>query len=391
MRLSHLHLSQFRNFESAQIEPHPRINVFSGENGQGKTNLIESIYWLATLRPLRARRLKELVRWGAPATRVDARVEAEGLTHRLAVGTGESGQRVCFREDKALRSQAYFGALTVVDFSPDDVGLVRAAPQDRRRYLDRACFNEWLGQLPDALSYRQALEVRNHLLRSRPDPAMLAAYEGPMAQAAARLILRRRAWVEAIGPRFATAFAHISGPELAVGLRYRETMHAQEQPPPEAQPSPGAQEGLQTRKDPAGEPEVEALSAQLSQQWAQDRARDRERGFTQRGPHADDLLIELDGRLARNFASQGQQRALVLSLKIAEIEQLIAHRGIHPVLLLDDVSSELDPRRTARLFEFVDGFEGQIFISTTDEAFLRLRIERRVWSICAGTIRTTRG
>lgn len=394
MHLAHLSLRDFRNLQAAEIDPHPRFNVFCGENGQGKTNLLEAIYWLATLRPLRARRLRELVRWGAPAARVEARVQAEGLEHALAVAAVDGGRREAFREGKPARTAEYFGALNVVDFTPDDVGLVRAAPADRRQYLDRACFNERAGHLADAVAYRRALDARNTLLRERPDPTLLEVYEAPLAAAGARIVASRLAWLAALQSRFVAAFAAISGPEQVVELRYRATWEggAVAEAGAEAGAAEGASEGAGSEIDPALDAEaVRALELRLVALWAEDRVRDRERGFTQRGPHADDLVLRLAGRPARLYASQGQQRALVLALKIAEIEQLVAHRGVHPVLLLDDVSSELDPRRTARLFDFLDAFEGQVFITTTDEAFLRLGTDRRTWGIAAGDVRSIRG
>jgi DNA replication and repair protein RecF len=392
MHLAHLSLRDFRNLQAAEIEPHPRFNVFCGENGQGKTNLLEAIYWLATLRPLRARRLRELVRWGAAGARVEAKVHAEGLDHALAVAAVDGGRREAYREGKAAKSAEYFGALNVVDFTPDDVGLVRAAPADRRQYLDRACFNERAGHLADAVAYRRALDARNTLLRERPDPLLLEVYEAPLAAAGARIIASRLAWLAALQARFVAAFSAISGPELPVELRYRATWEGGPEVAASAEGEPPSAEGAGAEIDPALDAEaVRALELRLVALWAEDRVRDRQRGFTQRGPHADDLVLRLAARPARLYASQGQQRALVLALKIAEIEQLVAHRGVHPVLLLDDVSSELDPRRTARLFDFLDAFEGQVFITTTDEAFLRLGTDRRTWGIAAGDVRSIRG
>ncbi len=356
MILEHLTLRRFRNLTEATLSPHPRFNVLVGANGQGKTNLLEAIYWLATLRPSRAGRLRELVQWGADACRVEGRVLYEGLEHRLSCEV-VGGERVAKREGKVVRVPGYFGVLAVVLFTPDDVGLVRGPPADRRGFLDRAIFTGRPAYLADVLTYRRALDARNKLLRDEAPDDLIAVYEATLAPAGARLMAARRDYVEALQPVFTDAFGRIMDAEMAVRLAYR----------------PGA--------DIEGD-----VATGLCALWAEDRARDRQRGFTQRGPHTDDLVLRLHDRPARAYASQGQQRAMVLALKIGEIELLRARRRCTPVLLLDDVSSELDPERNARLFRFLEDFEGQVFITTTDAAFLRIGAERCTWRVQAGEV-----
>lgn len=356
MHLTHLRVHDFRNLAAVEIAPSPRFNVLVGANGQGKTNTLAALYWLATLRPLRARRLREVVRWGQPGVRVDGTVTHEGLEHALAVGLVD-GARVAWREGKRCRASAYFGALELVVFTPDDVALVRGTPEARRRFLDRAVFTGRPAHLAAVLSYRKALSGRNRLLREAADDAVLEAFEGALARAAAALIDARRSYLTDFSPRFAAAWTSITGEGPSAAVRYRASLD----------PDQGG---------------AEALAAA----WAADRPRDRDRGFTQRGPHADDLVLRLGDRPARTYASQGQQRAMVLALKIAEIEALEAACGHAPVLLLDDVSSELDPGRTERLFEFLGGFGGQVFITTTDRAFLRIKGEQKAWRVQAGAL-----
>ena len=130
--------------------------------------------------------------------------------------------------------------------------------------------------------------------------------------------------------------------------------------------------------------------SRLIEIWAQDRSRDRERGFTQRGPHSDDLIFSILGHSARTYASQGQQRSMVLAMKISEIQLLEEQNKQVPVVLLDDVSSELDAKRNARLFEFLNGFQGQVFITTTDPNFLRIDGDRSLWRVHNGTVSRTK-
>ncbi len=353
MRLVGVDAKDFRNLALVEVIPHRRFNVLVGENGQGKTNFLEAIYWLATLRPFRAARPKELLRFGTEATRVSGEVLHQGLIHRLDVRLA-GPRREARREGKAVKTPAYFGTLAVILFTPDDVGLVRGAPGDRRAFLDRAVFNTRAAHLEDAVAFRQALQARNALLKDGADDALLAAYEGVLARHGALLGASRLAYVEDLAPRFVRAFQAIVGESPVASLTFR--------------------------------PDVEGGEEALLAAWQADRDRDRQRSFTRRGPQADDIELMLDGRPARLVASQGQQRALVLALKIAEIELLREAHGITPVLLLDDVSSELDPRRNARLFEFLAAFDGQTFITTTDLAFLPFATDRLVLRVEAGRI-----
>jgi DNA replication and repair protein RecF len=353
LHLTRLVIRDFRNLASVELAPYPRFNVLAGQNGQGKTNLLEALYWLATLRPLRTSRLREVVRWGAPGAHVGARVEADGLEHRLDVRVLD-GDRVAQREGKTVRASDYFGALAVVVFTPEDVGLVGASPQARRRFLDRAVFTCRPAHLGDVLDYRRALDSRNALLRQNAPLTLVEAYEDALAAAGARLMKARAEYVERLGPLFAQSFAAIAGAEAEV--RYRAS-----------------------------------VDGDLAAHWAAERERDRQRGFTQEGPHADDLELRMLGRSARAYASQGQRRAMVLALKIAEIRVLTETAGVTPVLLLDDVSSELDAIRNERLFEFLHGFEGQVFITTTDPGWLRLERDVRTFTVAAGDVRPAAG
>jgi DNA replication and repair protein RecF len=361
VHLESISLRDFRNVPLADLDLHPRFNVLAGDNGQGKTNLLESVYWLSTLRPFRASRLRELVRWGQPGCRVRGVSTGDGLQHRLSCGV-DGNERIAEREGKRCRAADYFGALSVVLFTPEDVGLVRGPPSDRRRFLDRAIFTGRPSHLSDVLGYRRALEGRNRLLRESAPDDLVAAFEGPLAAAGARLVEARRAYVDALRPGFETTFAAVMGAELVGRLEYRP--------------------GLNT--DPAG---AEALASA----WAEDRERDRQRGFTQRGPHTDDLGLKLLERPARAYASQGQQRTMVLALKIAEIGLLEAQHSVSPVLLLDDVSSELDPGRNERLFEFLEGYGGQVLITTTNPQVLRIGAQQRTFLVRAGAVDAVEG
>jgi len=350
MRLVSLQIERFRNLARVALEPSPRATVLVGENGQGKTNLLEAVFFLATLKPLRATRLAELVQFGEPSARVAGDFDGPGGIRRVEVRV-EAGGRTALLDGKPLgagaRLDEYFEGLASVCFSPDDLLLVKGGPDGRRRFADRAAFNRWPAVLGEARDYVRALRSRNAALRSAGPPEVEASFRTPLVVAAARLLVRRRALVAELAPRLAAAFREISGPDApAALLEYR----------------PAAGLRLEGSEGEIAARLAEILAARLE--------RDRERGFTSAGPHADDLALVLDGRGARAYGSQGQQRALVLALKIAEIENLRASLGRPPLLLLDDVSSELDPAKNRYLLAYLAALPAQVFLTTTDRALV---------------------
>jgi DNA replication and repair protein RecF len=346
LRILQLSIRDFRNLAAVDLAPSPRATILLGENGQGKTNLLEAIYLLATLKPLRAARLVELVRFGQEGALVAADFDGPGGVRRAAVQV-QAGGRTAFLDGKPQdRLDAYFEGLAAVCFAPDDLLLVKAGPEGRRRFLDRAAFNRWPAVLGEARDFVRALRARNAALRTGP-AEVEASFRGPLVRAGARLLVRRRALVEELAPRLATAFGEISGPGApAALLAYR----------------------------PAAGVKLEGDEAELALRLAaalEDRLpRDREKGYTSAGPHMDDLVLSLDGRGAKLYGSQGQQRALVLALKIAEIENLRTALGRPPLLLLDDVSSELDPAKNRYLLGYLAALPAQVFLTSTDRRLL---------------------
>ncbi len=349
MRLLSLSLRDFRNVREARIDPSTRATVLVGPNGQGKTNLLEALFLLCTLKPLRATRLAELVRFGAERARVEGEFDGSGGARTVAVEIGPEG-RTAFLDGKPLASSdrldAFFDGRAAVCFSPDDLLLVKGGPDQRRRFLDRAAFNRWPAVLSEAREYLRALRERNAALRHAPADVE-ESFREPLVRSGARLVARRLALVAELAPRMEEAFSEISGPEASSArLAYR---------PAAGIPVEGTEE---------------EIAARLAFALAQRIGRDREKGYTSAGPHMDDLTLALGGRGARPYGSQGQQRALVLALKIAEIENLRDKQGRPPLLLLDDVSSELDPEKNGHLLRHLAALPGQAFLTTTDRRLL---------------------
>jgi DNA replication and repair protein RecF len=346
VRLRSLHLQDFRNLAEVALEPSDRLTVLLGENGQGKTNLLEAVYLLATLRPLRASRLGELVRFGAERAVASAQVLGPGGERTLAVEVVHGGRTATLDGKPVERLDSYLDGLAAVCFSPDDLLLVKGGPDGRRRFIDRAAFNRWPAVLGEAREYVRALRERNAALRHGGGPVE-ESFRAQMVKAGARLLRRRRDVVVELEPRLTAAFAEISGGGAAEAeLAYR---------PSGGLALDGTEEQLEERLG-------DLLAARLP--------RDLERGYSTCGPHMDDLLLGLGGRAARVYGSQGQQRAFTLALRIAEVENLRAVQREPPLLLLDDVSSELDPEKNGFLLDYVARLPAQAFLTATDRRLI---------------------
>jgi DNA replication and repair protein RecF len=344
MRLLRLTITDFRNLAQVVLEPSAHATIAVGPNGQGKTNLLEAVYFLATLRPLRASRRQELIRFGAASARVEGAFELKGARRLIRVEVSAAA-REAFVDDKRTSSlEDYFGGVSVVAFTPDDLRVVKGGPEGRRAFLDRAVFNRFPSYLKESRTYARALKGRNQLLRDSGAVEYLEAYEEALSTAGARLYVRRRALLAELAPRAADAFASIGKGAGVASFGYAPS-----------------QLGVDFRAATEAE-----LAAALREVLAVRRERDGERGYTSVGPHADDVELSLSQRSARSYASQGQQRALVLAWKVAEIENLREALGYLPVLLLDDVSSELDPERNQYLMALLARLGAQVFLTTTD-------------------------
>jgi DNA replication and repair protein RecF len=337
--------------------------VFSGDNGQGKTNLLEAIFVVATLRSFRTAKLSELVTFGDERARLGARVSTHELVRRYEVELGPGSRKVTL-DGKPVRPLArYFGGFNVVVFTPEDLALPRAAPADRRRFLDRGVFNFRPDYLATAQDYERVLKSRNAVLRQVSDGSLdrrraedlLAVYDVQLSELAARVIEARQAFLGVVRGELASAFASITRTGLEVTARYVVRSEA-------------------------------VTASEIAAKLVEGRSKDFATSATQVGPHRDDVTFELAGRDAGSYASQGQLRAIMLAWKTAELAVLGRAHGDPPILLLDDVSSELDPQRNEFLFEHLANLAGQCFITTTHPDHVLLRQHRADYRIRNGDI-----
>lgn len=364
-----------RNLRPLQLEPRERFNVFSGDNGQGKTNLLEAIFVVAALRSFRTSKLSDLIAFGAERARLGARVRKDDLVRVYEVEIAPGARKVAL-DGKAVRPLArYFGAFNVVVFTPEDLALPRGSPGDRRRFLDRGVFNLRPDYLTTAQDYERVLKTRNTVLRQAGDGAidrrrledLLSVYDQQLARLGAQVIAARQAFVDVVRGELSGAFAAITRTERQATVRYVIRAEAAD----------GAANGAAN-----GAASEDAILAAIRAA----RAKDLATRATQVGPHRDDLAFELDGREAGAYASQGQLRAIMLAWKTAELAVLSRAHGDSPILLLDDVSSELDPQRNEYLFDHLAGLAGQCFITTTHPGHVLLRQHRADYRIAGGEI-----
>jgi DNA replication and repair protein RecF len=331
--LRSLALRDFRNLARLDVAlPEDGVAIV-GENGQGKTNLLEAVYYLHLLRSARGARDVDVVRFGAPGFHIAARAEG-GVQHELSAGFERAGRRKRVKLDGAepARLSDALGALPCVLFSPADVELVAGAPSARRRYLDILLALSSRPYLAALQRYRHALAQRNAALRNAVREGArgeqrVAVWESPLAEHGAVLWRERVRWTETAAPRFAEICAAIGEP-TPVALRYATSLDPQSV-------------------------ELDDVRAALTRALEEKRSLDLRRGLTHAGPHRDDLALALDGRELRAFGSAGQQRTAAIALRLLEGETLNERLGARPLLLLDDPFAELDARRSARILELL--------------------------------------
>lgn len=357
LRLSVLRLQRFRNLVDLELRPGQRFNVFFGDNGQGKSNLLEAIDYLGGLKSFRGAAAADMVRLGADDAQLAAELHGESAARQIRIRLPKSGARDLQLDGKRPRGKAsYFGAVQTVLFHPGDLQLVSGSPEQRRAFIDRILehFDPTYGA--SLAAYERALRSRNRLLRAeRPERRALFAYHEVLAQAGAVLGKARARAIEELGALAREAYAAIAAEPEQLGLRY----------------------------EPRVQPDVAAIRSALETSIEKDLAR----GFTAEGPHADELGLLFDGIPVKRYGSQGQQRSIVLALKVAELHQLTLRVGRVPMLLLDDVSSELDRGRRQRLFALLSELGGQVFLTTTAPELIEIGQHRSDFEIRAGTVR----
>ncbi|MFA5262686.1 MAG: DNA replication/repair protein RecF [Opitutaceae bacterium] len=335
MRLRSVTLQNYRNIALARLELTGERQFFSGANGQGKTNLLEAVGMLTALRSFRTADSKLLIAHGQAeaglAFKIDHEVQGDTTVRITLRG---DGKEVCVDQNRVARLGDYLGQFPTVVFSSQDLQLVRGAPGARRRWLDLTLAAMDRSYLLALQTYHRALAERNALLKAGGNMAELAAFEQAMAPAAVALIERRKADLAALGIMLTDSYARIADAPEPVEFLYASD---------------------------CGEDSPDAFRALMRD----NRERDLRMRTTLRGPHRDDFEFIVQGVSAKDFASEGQQRLLVIALRLAQADWFEKRSGVKPILLADDVVGELDPCRRERFWSAI-GPEIQVMATSTE-------------------------
>lgn len=346
MHVKNIKLSGFRNLEKQSVDLRDGLNLLIGENGQGKTNFLEAIYLLATLRSFRSTSVKEVIKFEHEQAEVSGHVVTSDVPLELKVQLRGAARRLWVGKRSVRAAKDFLGQLKVVAFTPDDLAVIKGGPALRRKLMDRSVFLFEPQHLIRIRNFNQALKSRNRLLREGPRSGVqrdvIESFSQTMAESGAEISRSRKEIISRVGKRAEKIIAEMVPKSGDVSISFE----------------PGWKMGDQGTAD------------ELLQQLNSGLESDLRRGQTCLGPQQDDFNTFLGGGRARNFASQGQQRMAAVALLLAVVQEVVAEGGERPVILLDDVSSELDAGRRKMLFERVGELGGQVLITTTDEGLV---------------------
>jgi len=327
------------------VEFENKVNVILGENAQGKTNVMESIYVLAMAKSHRTSNDKDLIHWEEDYAKIEGRLKKRNGPLALQLVISKKGKKAKSNHLEQRKLSQYVGNMNIVMFAPEDLNLVKGSPQIRRRFIDMEIGQVSPVYLHDLSQYQKILYQRNHYLKQlqtkrQSDMTMLDVLTTQLTEVASSIVLKRFEFLELLQEWAEPIHFGISRGLEALKIQYKASVDVSE------------------------ETDLSKMVEVYEEKFAKIREREVERGVTLAGPHRDDLAFFVNGRDVQTFGSQGQQRTTALSLKLAEIELIQSEIGEYPILLLDDVLSELDDYRQSHLLNTIQG-KVQTFVTTT--------------------------
>lgn len=340
-------LRDYRNYSELSLALDPNINVFLGANAQGKTNILEAVCYASLGRSHRTHADADLIRWNQPGASVQIDFDRMGVANHLEFQFQREKRRRILLNAHSIRPKELIGSINTVLFSPEDLFLIKGAPAGRRRFLDGEISQASPAYYHELQQYARIVSQRNTLLKRirehQASPDMLDLWDVQLVASAVKITRKRQEAVRKINMLANLMQRRISDNQENLSIAYE--IHGME------------------------EDMTNDLASWYNKELNAHRSLDILRGTTSRGPHHDDIVLAINGVNLRSFGSQGQQRTSVLSLKLSELEFLRSETGEYPILLLDDVMSELDVTRRRQLMEFIRRERIQTMITATDAAY----------------------
>lgn len=372
MKLTHAKLINFRNYDLLDLNINHMVNVIYGDNAQGKTNFLEGIYFAAFGFPCRTKNDEELVKFGNSGFATEVEYSNNFGKNKILVKKYEEKGRkkkVISYNENTLTPKEHYGLLNVVLFSPDDLQMVKGEPGLRRKFLDMeiAQINKYYYQL--LVKYNKLLAQRNKFLKLHKEASSInqeeiSIWDMELAKVAAEIYKLRQENIKSINLITSDIYYRLTGERENLALTYI----------------------LKTAADGANISISENIEEFYLNELKKRQKLDLLRGYTSIGPHRDDLLLQVEGNNLRNFGSQGQQRSAALALKLAELEFIKNVKEEYPILLLDDVMSELDENRRSQLLKFIDG-RVQTFVTLNDKKLVENLVESKFYRVDKGNMK----
>lgn len=371
MQLNQIELTNYRNYNQLTLNFSPKLNVFVGDNAQGKTNLLESIYVLSLTKSHRSNHEKELIQWNQEFARIEGQISKKNSDIDLTMIVSNKGKKTKVNGLEQIKLSQYIGYLNVILFAPEDLSLVKGSPQHRRKFLDMEIGQINSHYLYHLSNYQTVLKQRNQYLKKTAfnksyDPLYLEVLNEQLAQEGSFVLLSRLYFVNLLEKWANSIHDNISYGKEELHISYKTSFQL------------------------GSEQTQEELYYLLMKEFKKHEERDLSQFTTSVGPHRDDLVFMVNGQNVQTYGSQGQQRTAALSVKLAEIELINEEIGEYPILLLDDVLSELDDERQVQLMEFIDN-KLQTFLTTTSIVHLndKLKINPEIFYVTNGKVERT--
>ena len=355
MYVKYLRLKNYRNYDELNIELNPKVNIFIGDNAQGKTNILESIYYCSIGKSHRTSKDKELIRWDQKETRMSVYVAKERLDKKIDISIFREGKKsMRINSIKVSKISDLIGTLNVVMFSPEDLKIVKESPSHRRRFLDIELCKLNKKYYYNLVQYNKVLDERNSALKKwrQMNDDILDIYDEQIAGYGSYIISERQKLIDKLNEKGSQIHREITSGSEEVRFEY-----------------------------------VTCGAFDIGKKLKENRVKDFERKTTSTGPHRDDFDISINGIDTRSYGSQGQQRTSVLTIKFATIEIIREITGEYPVLLLDDVLSELDINRQKYILNSINSIQTIITCTGISDILEYLEVGAAIYKVSSGSVK----